>query len=100
MKLSIWKSERPAIKHKGVNLYDCSDCSVVFLLETGLKIHISTVHENNVGNICPICGRILKTAAVQNILQSENEMWRLFLTNANKQVVVKLENPWKLKTAR
>ena len=41
-------------------MYDCPDCSVGFLLETGLKIHISTVH----GNICPICGRILKTAAV------------------------------------
>ena len=64
MKLSIWKSERPAIKHKGVNLYDCSDCSVAFLLEIGLKIHISTVHGNGVGSSCPICGRILKTAAV------------------------------------
>ena len=53
-----------AIKHKGVNLYDCSDCSVGFLLETALKIHISTVHGNNVGSICPICGRILKTANV------------------------------------
>ena len=41
-------------------MYDCPDCSVGFLLETGLKIHISTVH----GNIYPICGRILKTAAV------------------------------------
>ena len=64
MKLSIWKSERPAIKHKGVNLYDCSDCSVAFLLETGLKIHISTVHGNGVRSSCPICGRILKTAAL------------------------------------
>ena len=53
-----------SIKHKCVNLYDCPDCSVGFLWETGLKIHISTVHENNVGNICPICGRILKTGAV------------------------------------
>ena len=48
------------IKQQGVNSYDCSDCSVEFLLETALKIHISTVHGNNVGSICPICGRVLK----------------------------------------
>ena len=53
-----------AIKHKGVNLYDCSDCSVAFLLEIGLKIHIPTVHGNGVGSSCSICGRISKTTAV------------------------------------
>ena len=31
-----------AIKHKCVNLYDCPDCSVGFLLETGLKTFSQT----------------------------------------------------------
>ena len=47
-----------------MNLYNCSDFSSWSLLEVGLKTHISTAHGNNVGSICPICGKILKTDAV------------------------------------
>ena len=54
-----------AIKHKGVNLYDCSDCSVAFLLETNLSGHMASIHEGKKPFKCNNCDASFTTKQFQ-----------------------------------
>ena len=55
------KIEHVATMHKDVKLYDCTECSSRYILESSLKTHILRAHENTIGSICPICGKKLKS---------------------------------------
>jgi len=55
------KIEHFATMHKDVKLYDCTECSSRYILESSLKTHILHAHKNTGGSICPICGKKLNS---------------------------------------